>query len=127
MFARKVWRLCFERVVLLYTQSLLSLGQNVKFKHVTDVINKLSREKAILQDDFKNVVDSTQMSNLIKIIDDFQGFLEISTDLIPMGALALKQAHGAGLNVTTLKLLMNLRIDINKSERNSLLEECKQV
>lgn len=127
MFARKVWRMCFERVVLMYTQSLLSLGQNVKFKQVKDVIDKLAREKATLQDAFKGFVDSTQISNLIKIIDDYQAFLEVSGDLIPMGALTLKKAHGTGLNVTTLKLLMNLRIDISKSERNSILEECKQV
>jgi len=126
-YIRKVWKLCLEKVTMLYTQSILFLAKNVKFKKIEQFRTKLSNDLETIHHWFKNVVDSTSRENNLKIIQDLQEFAEASPPLISMTIVTLKKVHGEGFNYSTFKLLMNLRVDINKSEKSSIIEDCKEV
>ena len=126
-YTRKVWKLCLEKVTLLYIQSLLFLAKDVKFKKIEHLREKLATDIEHIHYYFKNVVDSSTRETNLKAIQDLQEFVEANPPLISMTVVTLKKVHGEGFNYSTLKLLMNLRVDIKSSEKSSILEDCKQV
>jgi hypothetical protein len=126
-FARKVWKWCIDRVVLHYTQSLLWLAKNVKYKKIDQLIDKINQDKEQIISAFTGLVDHEHVAKTLEVVDNLQQFIEASPAMIPFVTLTLKQIHGSGFTYSTVKLMMNLRIDIGWSERGTVLDECKDV
>lgn len=126
-YTRKVWKQCLEKVTLLYTQRLLFLAKDIKFKNIEQLREKLSSDLENINYYFKNIVDPSTREKNLKIIQDLQEFVDASPPLISLTVVTLKQTHGEGFNYSTLRLLMNLRVDIKSSEKSSILDDCKQV
>ena len=51
----------------------------------------------------------------------------VSPAIIPMSILEFRRTNGPGFNMTTVKALLNLRVDLNSSERSEALSGCKEV
>eukprot|EP01016_Furgasonia_blochmanni_P049199 TRINITY_DN7441_c0_g1_i1.p2 TRINITY_DN7441_c0_g1~~TRINITY_DN7441_c0_g1_i1.p2 ORF type:complete len:360 (+),score=115.36 TRINITY_DN7441_c0_g1_i1:973-2052(+) len=53
--------------------------------------------------------------------------MEASPALISMTCLELRKANGPSFNFSTIRMLLNLRTDIDKSDREEVLQSCREV
>ena len=126
-YSRKMWKLCLERSVLLYIQTLISQAKNIKYKKIEQLLDKLNKDKEAISEGFKDSVDASHIKEQIKVIDDLQQFLEASPTLVPIVTLTLKEIHGTGFNLKVVKVLLNLRVDMSWNEKRVAVNECKKV
>lgn len=121
----KVWKLCFEKVIILYVQCLLNSAGKLKIKTIDVLIDKLILERDICKATFK--VGVSVMEACLQVIKDILEFFETSAAMAPMNILELRKVNGPGFNITQAKALLNLRVDLTSSERSEALDECKKV
>lgn len=124
-YSLKVWKLCLDKVLILYIECLLNSANKLKTKDITKVVDKIVHERDICKATFK--VSASTMEASIKIINQILDFFDTSPALAPMSILELRRANGTGFNMTTVKALLNLRVDMTSAERSSTLSECKEV
>ena len=124
-YSLKVWKLCFEKVIILYIQCLLNSAGKLKIKTIEALAEKLALERDICKATFK--VGASVMEACLKVINDILEFFETSAAMTPMSILELRKINGPGFNITQVKALLNLRVDITSAERNEALNECKKV
>jgi len=122
-----MWKVCLERLVLLYIQTLISQAKNIKYKKVEQLLEKLNKDKEAISEGFKGSADASHIKEQIKVIDDLQHFLEASPALVPIVTLTLKEIHGKGFDLKVVKVLLNLRVDMSWNEKRVAVNECKKV
>ena len=122
-----MWKLCLERFILCYVQSLMSSSKNIKHKKIEQLLEKLNKDKEAISEGFKDLAGASNIKDQIKILDDLQQFLEASPALVPMVTLTLKEIHGKGFNINVVKVLLNMRVDMGFLEKRTAITESKKV
>jgi len=124
-YSLKVWKLCFEKVIILYMQCLLNSASKLKVKEISVLSERLALDRDIFEGTFK--VGASVMEACLKVINDILDFFDTSPAIIPMSILEFRRTNGPGFNMTTVKALLNLRVDLTSSERSEALQGCKEL
>jgi len=89
---------------------------------------KLRNEGVLLKEAFKDVsLGKSAIESSTKVMDEMLEFFEASPEMISLSVLTLRKSHGPGFNVNTVTIMLKLRVDIDSSERKSILQACKEV
>jgi hypothetical protein len=65
---------------------------------------------------FEEVMNKKAVKRGIEVLGDLKNFFESSIDFIPVSVEKMRKIHGPSFNLTTVKALMNLRVDLGKEE-----------
>ena len=106
-------------------QCLLNSASKIKVKDIAILSERLVSDRDIFEGTFK--VGASVMEACLKVINDILDFFDTSPAIIPMSILEFRRTNGPGFNMTTVKALLNLRVDLNSSERSEALSGCKEV
>jgi hypothetical protein len=126
-FERKIWKHCLDQVLILYTQSLMNSASKIKAKKLEDILNKINEDLELFTGSFKDVLGNSAIDSSKKVLVELKEFLDSPPEMISIAVITLRKSHGPGFNLSTIKLLMNLRIDVDSKEKNTILQSCKEV
>jgi len=106
-------------------QCLLNSSSKLKVKEISVLSERLANDRDVFEGTFK--VGASVMEACLKVINDILDFFDTSPAIIPMSILEFRRTNGSGFNMTTVKALLNLRVDLTSNERSEALTGCKEV
>ncbi len=64
---------------------------------------------------------------MVEVILDLENFFDSSVDFIQVSVEKMRKTHGPSFNFNTVKALLALRQGMSKSDKESVLKECKEI
>jgi hypothetical protein len=123
---KKCWNEVLKLILYQYIKSLLTTAHK-KVKKLDDLIEKLKKDKEIMHSAFQRLLGPNLTTETLKIIDDFLDFLDVSSYMISISCAKLREFNGPSFTLATAKALINLRIDLSKTEKKEAIDSCKEV
>jgi hypothetical protein len=126
-YQTKIWMGCIERTVLLYCKCLLNSADKklLKKQDLAKCTAKLAKDHELIKDMYRDVIKANALENQLKNIANFEDFLKSSYEFLPSACQELKECYGNTLKWKTLKLLLDLREDID--QKNDVLKKCQEI
>lgn len=123
---KKCWNEVLKLTLYQYIRSLLTTAHK-KVKKLDELIDKLKKDKEIMQLAYERTLGPNLTTETLKIIDDFLDFLDVSSYMISVSCAKLREFNGPSFTLATAKALINIRIDLSKAEKNEAIDSCKEV
>ena len=125
--AREAWKVFLRKTVISYIQIMLNSSPKIKNKSSDIAIAKLQEDYEKIYDMFSDVMSSRLLKSGLGVLNDLKNFFESSVEFLIFNIGKLREEHGPAFNMTTIKALLNLRTDLEKSQKQQVLLEAKEV
>jgi hypothetical protein len=123
---RKCWNEILRVTLYQYIRSLLTSGSK-KVKDKDDLLKRITSDKNAFLSSYEPHCGTHVTNETIKILNDFLDFLDCSSHTIGIGCVKIREYNGASFNLAMAKALINLRTDLDKTEKNEAIQACKEA
>ena len=125
--SREAWKWFMKKSMAAYIQILLNSSSKIKEKKSDEAVQKIQKDYSIFERSFEEFMSKKTMRPSLEVIGDVKNFFESSPDFLGVSIEKMRNLHGPSFNFSTVKALLNLRTDLSKQEKISILGECKEI
>lgn len=115
----------YEIAKILVTEYINNLLISKKKANVNFIIEKMKKDQTKINDVCFGIFGENLTREALKAIDNILEFLEVDTDFIGVSCSKLDKVKG--FNLTTAKMLIELRTDLSKDQKRDALKTCKEI
>ena len=125
--SREAWKLFMKKTMAAYIQCLLNSSTKIKQKKSDEAIEKIKRDYDMFESVFAEYMTSKSMKPSLEVIGDIKNFFESSPDFLIVYIENMRNLHGPSFKINTVKALLNLRTDIESSQKAQILLQSKEI
>lgn len=125
--AREAWKSFLRKTVIEYIQIMLNSSLKIKKQSGDLAITKLQEDYDKVYDMFSDVMTKRLLKSGLEVLSDLKNFFESSVEFLSFNIGKMRQQHGPAFNLTTVKALLNLRVDLDKIAKTQVLVDAKEV
>ena len=125
--ARESWKIFLRKTVINYIQIMLNSSPKIKSKSSDLAVTKLQEDYEKIYDMFSDVMSARLLKSGLGVLNNLKNFFESSIEFLIFNIGKLREEHGPAFNMTTIKALLNLRTDLDKTQKQQVLLEAKEV
>ena len=114
-FYKKIWKSFLDNVIINYFQSLIFSCGKGKEVHRERFIEKLDSDFKFLEEEFDGLIFVTQLEKTLKPFKNIMFFLRTNLFFcLEHFCVKLRENFGPAWNINTVKLILNIRKDLDK-------------
>lgn len=125
--SREAWKGFMKNTVVSYVQVLFNSFSKIKKKKDFNAIDQIQKDYDMIEDMFSDYMTKRILRPSLEILGDIKNFFETSVDFLTISISKMRQDHGPSFNLTTVKALLSLRTDLEKSDKNKVLALSKEL
>jgi hypothetical protein len=123
---KKCWNEVLKITIHEYIRSLLTTGSK-KVKDKSVLLERIGQDRESILKSYNSLLGENTTKQCLKIVEDFLNFLECSSYAIGNSCSKIREYNGPSFNLAMAKVLINLRTDLSKTEKNEAISACKDV
>ncbi|KRX03678.1 hypothetical protein PPERSA_10362 [Pseudocohnilembus persalinus] len=126
-FARKIWKDFLGYLSLIYFQSMICSCLKSKPDHLKEFKQKIVEDCDFLREFFEDFLFESVLNKCLETFVNMKLFLQArESEQVVTYCIKLRESFGSSFTMKTLKTLMQIRHDLEKSEIMSFLEQCQE-
>ncbi|KRX01073.1 WD40-repeat-containing domain [Pseudocohnilembus persalinus] len=129
-FQIKAWKSIIQYIIMIYFQNMiLSCQKSKKTDDNTDFIKELKKDQPIIKNSFDfEPIDQEYLDEKLISFDYMVKFLtEENGFQIQHQCKKLRQSLGPAFTIKTIKMVMNIRKDLDKETKQEILQFCSET
>uniref|UniRef100_A0A7S3KKK7 PH domain-containing protein n=1 Tax=Euplotes crassus TaxID=5936 RepID=A0A7S3KKK7_EUPCR len=125
--SREAWKGFMNRTVISYVQVLFNSFAKIKKQKNFSAIDQIQKDYDLIEEMFSEYMTKRILRPSLEILGDIKNFFETTVDFLTISIGKMRKDHGPAFNITTVKALLSLRTDLQKSEKNKVLALSKEL
>ncbi len=120
------WVKTLKEFLLYYSKALFDNAKQL-FKEVGDIIYQMKKDKFEISNAYKEFIPKDKLDEELMFFDHLIEFLDVSSTMISFSCSKLRKFLGPSFSLSTAKMLINLRFDLEEEDKKEALVSCKEV
>lgn len=121
----KLWIEVLRTCCFYYIRRLLIIKRKPKI--LDEITTKIKEDIKFLNAVFSEKLGENTIKENTKNLEKFLEFLETPIDMISFSCYSLRECNGSACNYDMIKALMELRVDLDSSDKKGALQTCREV